>query len=622
MYDYLSSLTRNVKRTLLVLADIAAYQVALWLALALRLSDWWPSEYLAAATPLFMAGWFINLAVVVRLGLYRAIIRFMGLELLKVMALASAISAGALFLLATWFDVTPFPRSVPVIFAMALLCYFIFSRLMIQAYHQFFESQRDQKIPVLIYGANQEGVHLAEICRSGQDYAPVAFVDDNADLKRAIINGLTVYKSHQIESLLQRYQVDTVLVVESASTQSALKSVYVTLSSLSVNIKILSRHSNYFSTLDATELREVELEDLLGRDVVEPIQELLALSLKDKTVLVTGAGGSIGSELARQAILNGARALILYEHSETALYEAERMLVNLGSATPCVAILGSVLDEYRLAAVFSRYKVDTVYHAAAFKHVPIVEHNVIQGVRNNAVGAAVVARQAIAGGVSRFVFVSTDKAVRPTNVMGASKRLAELQLQRLAQTSDTTVISMVRFGNVLGSSGSVIPLFKEQIMSGGPVTVTHPEVCRYFMTISEAVSLVVQAGSIAQPGDVFLLDMGEPVKINDLAKRLIELSGYSPRSELEPNGIEIRFTGLRPGEKLYEELLVSGESEQTIHPKIWRAKEVAVPEVSFDRMFERLESALAAQDSEKVRQILIEIIDGYQPAQGNVDLVS
>lgn len=622
VYSYLSSLTRNVKRGLLIGADIAAYQVGLWLAFALRLSDWWPAEYLMAATPLFLTGWLVNLLVAIRLGLYRAIIRFMGLELLKVMGLACTISAGTLFLLSALFDVTPFARSVPVIFAMALLCYLIFSRLLIQAYHQFFDRQPNQKIPVLIYGANQDGVNLADICRSGEDYAPIAFIDDNTDLQRAIINGLTVYKSHQIQSLLQRYNVDTVLVVESANNHDALKSIYSTLSALSVSIKILSKHSNYFSSLDSNELREVEIEDLLGRDVVEPIQTLLALSLKDKTVLITGAGGSIGSELARQAIMNNANTLILFEQSEIALYEVERMLVKLESDTQCVAVLGSVLDEMRLKAVFARYQIDTVYHAAAFKHVPLVEHNVIQGVRNNAAGAAIVAKQSILAGVSRFVFISTDKAVRPTNVMGASKRLAELHLQRLARNSDTTVISMVRFGNVLGSSGSVVPLFKEQISSGGPVTVTHPEVCRYFMTIPEAVSLVIQAGSIANAGDVFVLDMGEPVKISDLAKRLIELSGYSLKSDSAPNGIEIRYTGLRPGEKLYEELLIAGAKEQTIHPKIWRAKEIAMPDGSFDQSIQKLEMAMAEQDSERVRQLLIDIVDGYQPAQGNVDWVS
>jgi FlaA1/EpsC-like NDP-sugar epimerase len=367
-------------------------------------------------------------------------------------------------------------------------------------------------------------------------------------------------------------------------------------------------------------LRDIEPDELLGRECVPPVEALVQSSVFDKIVMVTGAGGSIGSEICRQAQAAGPRALVLFESSEPALYRVSQQLMQSGLDVPVYPILGSVLDQCRVTEVIRQFGVNTIYHAAAYKHVPIVEHNVLEGVRNNVFGTQVVARAAAALGVERFVLVSTDKAVRPTNVMGATKRLAELILQDLAAHKPGTVYAIVRFGNVLGSSGSVVPLFKRQIREGGPVTVTHPEITRFFMTIPEAASLVIQAGSMASGGDVFVLDMGEPVKIVELARRMIQLMGYEVKTAENTNGdIAIEFTGLRPGEKLFEELLIGDDVVGTQHPKIMRAHEEMLDDSTLSELLEKLELAIEANNSEAARELLQQAVSGFSPASPNVD---
>ncbi|WP_156413989.1 MULTISPECIES: nucleoside-diphosphate sugar epimerase/dehydratase, partial [unclassified Guyparkeria] len=370
------------------------------------------------------------------------------------------------------------------------------------------------------------------------------------------------------------------------------------------------------ATLD--QIQEIDIEDLLGREPVAPDVELMHRCITDKTVLVTGAGGSIGSELCRQVIAQGAKRLILFEVSEFALYRIDQELRALPGVAngeiEVIAALGSVLDERRLARLFDRFAVDTVYHAAAYKHVPLVEHNPVEGLSNNALGTLIAARLAAASSVSHFVLISTDKAVRPTNIMGASKRLAEMALQALQPNSPDTVFSMVRFGNVLGSSGSVVPLFRRQIADGGPITVTHPDITRYFMTIPEAVELVIQAGSMAQGGDVFVLDMGEPVKIAQLARRMVHLSGLEVRDERNPDGdVEIVYTGLRPGEKLFEELLIGEAVSGTAHPRILRASEDCLPWSVFEKRLARLRKDMDRFDLPAVRTHLADVVSGYEP---------
>ena len=552
-HSIFSSIDQRTKQLILLTLDIIAVCVSLWAAFALRLSEWWPSQYIDPALPLFAVIAVAMVLVYIRLGLYRAVIRFMNTRLLKTMAMAVGILAVVLYVAASVLSIEPFPRSVPVIFAMALWSYVGASRLLIRSYYQWLINDVAKREPVLIYGAGQAGAQLARVCQVGSDYLPVAFVDDAPSLRKAMVADLNVFPSSSLEVLIDQHNISTIIVTIAEHSSETLRDIYTKLNQYSLAIKLLPDTTKIFTSFDAVQLQNVDVEDLLGREAVTPDPALIEMSLKGKNVCVTGAGGSIGSELAKQAVMHGAAVVVLYENSETALYNIERSLLAMGSTTSIVAILGSVLDEPRVANVLAEFDIQTVYHAAAFKHVPIVEHNVIQGVLNNSIGSAVVAECAVTAGVERLIFISTDKAVRPTNVMGASKRLAEMQLQVLAEGSEGTIISMVRFGNVLGSSGSVIPLFKEQIAKGGPLTVTHPDITRYFMTIPEAASLVIQAGSLAEGGEVFLLDMGKPVKLADLATQLIHLSGANVKSDEHPEGIEIVYSGLRPGEKLYEE---------------------------------------------------------------------
>jgi FlaA1/EpsC-like NDP-sugar epimerase len=447
---------------------------------------------------------------------------------------------------------------------------------------------------------------------------PVAFIDDDETLLHQQINGLTVYPFEQLFSLIQRYQVRDILLAMPSVSRHRRSEILQQLEKLPVHVRTLPDLIDIAEgRIEVSDIQEVDIADLLGREPVSPDQNLLKKNITDKVVMVTGAGGSIGSEISRQILQLSPKTLVLYDISEFNLYQIEKELEKQAGSVRVVPILGSVLNQKRVESVCAHFNVQTIYHAAAYKHVPIVERNTNEGIRNNVFGTLNTATAAIKTGVETFVLISTDKAVRPTNTMGATKRLAELVLQALAQAEDLhqqTRFTMVRFGNVLGSSGSVVPLFREQIAAGGPVTVTDPEIIRYFMTIPEAAELVIQAGAMGQGGDVFVLDMGEPVSILELAKRMIHLSGFSVRDEQNPEGdVEIQFTGLRPGEKLYEELLIGDNVTQTAHRKIMRAQEQVIAWEKLEKLLQEFETANVTDNSVKARELLLSAIDGFKP---------
>ena len=479
-----------------------------------------------------------------------------------------------------------------------------------------------KKEPVLIFGAGNQGIELASALTSSDRYRAVALLDENNKKHRTIIQGLKVYNIDQVPSLIGQHSTKKILLALGNASIAQRKRLIEKLSAYNLEILTTPAMQDIISgKAKIEEVKEVEIEDLLGRDSVTPDQSLLTSNTQNKVVLVTGAGGSIGSELCRQIIKHKPSQLILFELNEFSLYNIEQELNHYCQihklTIGIISILGSVQKQNRLASIFKTFKVQTIYHAAAYKHVPMVEHNVVEGVRNNVYGTWYCAEAAVSAGVEKFVLISTDKAVRPTNVMGASKRLAELVLQALAQRQTNTLFSMVRFGNVLGSSGSVVPLFRKQIKAGGPITVTHPDIIRYFMTIPEASQLVLQAGAMGKGGDVFVLDMGEPVKITALAKKMISLSGLTEKNDEFPSGdIEIEFTGLRPGEKLYEELLIGDNVEGTEHPRIMTANEVFLSWPETHNLLSHLDKACQDFKVEEVITLLLEAPAAFSK-QGN-----
>ncbi|UGA54999.1 polysaccharide biosynthesis protein [Vibrio sp. VB16] len=570
----------------------------------------------------------ITLATFTKLGLYRAILRYLTFHALAVVSIGTIISASAVGLLAYYFDASV-PRSVPLIYGAYLCILCGGSRLIVRTLVA--QSHAKGKKKVLIYGAGAAGRQLALTLRSSETHRVISFIDKDSTLENTVILGLTVEPVKKAENLIKKHDIDQILMAVPSATRVRRKEIIDTLVHLPAEVLTIPDMGDIVSgEASIDELKDVAIEDLLGRDPVTPQQSLLQANIKDKVVMVTGAGGSIGSELCRQIIKQKPKTIVLFELSEFALYQIDRELNSLvkvdGLEVEIAPLLGSVQRINRLAATMKAFKVDTVYHAAAYKHVPLVEHNVVEGVRNNVFGTYYTAKAAIESGVESFVLISTDKAVRPTNVMGTTKRIAELGLQALAQIENNkeqgTRFCMVRFGNVLGSSGSVIPLFKRQIAQGGPITVTHPDIIRYFMTIPEAAQLVIQAGAMGKGGDVFVLDMGEPVKIVDLAENLVNLSGLEVKSDSNPYGdIEIQFSGLRPGEKLFEELLIGDNVETTAHERIMSAKETFLPFDEYKVLLDDLDNACHHFEHERIRQLLLDAPTGFNPTDGIGDLV-
>ncbi|MCG6298485.1 polysaccharide biosynthesis protein [Vibrio vulnificus] len=624
---YIWSLPRVHKRLISLAIDTLLITFSFFMAIWVRYGE--VAISVSAETWLTLAGTVVvTLIAFTRLGLYRAVLRYLTFHALTVVVLGALISALSITTFAYFFN-AEVPRTVPVIYMtfLALLCGG--ARMMVRSL--IVQASRKGCERVLIYGAGSTGRQLAIALRNAETYQVKGFIDNDPSLENTIIQGLTVHSSLQISRLVEKQEIEKILLAMPRATRSERKAIIDGLLHLPVEVLTVPDFKdivNGNATVD--ELKDVAIEDLLGRDPVEPNPELMKANIHGKVVMVTGAGGSIGSELCRQIVRQKPKTLILFELSEYGLYEIDKELSGMVEAmqfdVEIIPLLGSVQRINRLSATMRAFGVQTVYHAAAYKHVPLVEYNVVEGVRNNVFGTYYSAKAAIEAGVESFVLISTDKAVRPTNVMGTSKRMAELALQALAAKENDklngTRFCMVRFGNVLGSSGSVIPLFKRQIEEGQAITVTHPDIIRYFMTIPEAAQLVIQAGAMGKGGDVFVLDMGEPVKIVDLAKNLIQLSGLEVKSSDNPNGdIEIKFTGLRPGEKLYEELLIGDNVEGTDHERIMTANEQFLPLEEFNQILDNLDRACHEFDHETIRQILLETPTGFNPTDGIGDLV-
>ncbi|HDY7654596.1 TPA: polysaccharide biosynthesis protein [Vibrio vulnificus] len=624
---YIWSLPRVHKRLISLAIDTLLITFSFFMAIWVRYGE--VAISVSAETWLTLAGTvMVTLVAFTRLGLYRAVLRYLTFHALTVVVLGALISALSITTFAYFFN-AEVPRTVPVIYMtfLALLCGG--ARMMVRSL--IVQASRKGCERVLIYGAGSTGRQLAIALRNAETYQVKGFIDNDPSLENTIIQGLTVHSSQQISRLVEKQEIEKILLAMPRATRSERKAIIDGLLHLPVEVLTVPDFKdivNGNATVD--ELKDVAIEDLLGRDPVEPNPELMKANIHGKVVMVTGAGGSIGSELCRQIVRQKPKTLILFELSEYGLYEIDKELSGMVEAmqleVEIIPLLGSVQRINRLSATMRAFGVQTVYHAAAYKHVPLVEYNVVEGVRNNVFGTYYSAKAAIEAGVESFVLISTDKAVRPTNVMGTSKRMAELALQALAAKENDKVngtrFCMVRFGNVLGSSGSVIPLFKRQIEEGQAITVTHPDIIRYFMAIPEAAQLVIQAGAMGKGGDVFVLDMGEPVKIVDLAKNLIQLSGLEVKSSDNPNGdIEIKFTGLRPGEKLYEELLIGDNVEGTDHERIMTANEQFLPLEEFNQILDNLDKACHEFDHETIRQILLETPTGFNPTDGIGDLV-
>ncbi|SIN98688.1 polysaccharide biosynthesis protein [Halodesulfovibrio marinisediminis] len=621
----LIALSRAQKKALMLLADFILIPLALWGAWALRLGELWPT-HLASSILLFPLLVFGSMIFFVRLGLYRAVIHFMGIKAIRTIALGVCVSSWLLFSLAFILRIESFPRSVPFIYSLLLFICVGGSRWTVRTLYHHLRFKQHAKHPVIIYGAGEAGFQLAKSLIAGEDFFPSAFLDDDKALHNCIVHDIKVYPPEQLASVIAITKAKRVLLAVPSATQEERKKILDKLDGHSLRVQTIpSLEAIVSDKARLNQLQDVAVEDLLGRDPVPPREELFSACIKEKNVLVTGAGGSIGSELCRQIVRAKPNVLVLYELTELALYtidqELHELLKELDSASiQVIPVLGSVCDRQRLNEVFIKYDINTVYHAAAYKHVPLVEGNVFQGIKNNIFGTKILAESAEQAGVKNFVLISTDKAVRPTNVMGATKRTAELILQAMAAKESKTVFSMVRFGNVLGSSGSVVPLFKKQIASGGPLTVTHKDITRYFMTIPEAAQLVIQAGAMGIGGDVFVLDMGSSVKVLDMARRMVWLSGKTIKDAEHPNGdIEISVVGLRPGEKLYEELLVGDNVQQTKHPKIMQAHEVFLSLNVLEEKLSKFALLEVENDCLAARNMLQEIVSGFTPNSPIVD---
>jgi len=561
-----------------VLYDVLAIATALYIAFAIRLGESYEFS-LASDLNTYALTTIISVASFIRLGLYRAVLRYMTFQAIYTIVLGIVISAVAL-IASSFFTDSFMPRSVPVIYVFAALLLVGLPRLLIRNLVQISDVMQGEK--VIIYGAGVSGSQLAAALQLSPDYQPVAFIDDNKRLHNSTVRGIYVSAPAELEKLMERYQTDKILLALGRTPRAKRHEVVKHLETMPVQIQTVPNMAEILSgRANLNDIKDIEIEDLLGRDPSLPDHKLMAANINNKVVLVTGAGGSIGSELCQQIALLKPKTLLLLEQNEYNLYRINEQLREFkedqDAPLQVKTLLGSAADEQLVSRIFRNYDIDTVYHAAAYKHVPLLEDNKVEGLRNNVLSTWYTAKAAVEYRVDSFVLISSDKAVRPTNIMGASKRIAELILQAMDAKQQHTRFCMVRFGNVLGSSGSVVPHFKEQIASGGPITVTHPDITRYFMVTSEAVQLVIQAGAMGSGGDVFVLDMGEPVKISDLAKEMILLSGLQLKDEHNPDGdVEIHYTGLRAGEKLYEELLVKEECERTRHPRIMRSREEAM----------------------------------------------
>ena len=623
MINKFLNLPRVQKRLISVASDIVVLFFSIWAAFALRLEQdfWVPTLHhivLAAITVV------LTIAIFVRLGLYRAVIRFLG-DKAFLTIIYGIFASSVVLIIAGYLLQVLVPRSVPIIYGALAFIFVSGTRLGVRRLVNHPRIRAKEKVAIV--GAGETGRQLATALHHGTEYEPTLFVSFDRSSHKTLINGLSVVSLDHIAKGIADHQVHRILLALEADTAVDRKQLLKQLEPLAIPVQTVPSMSELVAgQARINDIRDLEIEDLLGRDPVCPDSAMVSDSLYQKSVMVTGAGGSIGSELCRQIIRHRPRILVLFEQSEFSLYAINRELRTInaveGLDVEIHPLLGSVTHRRRCQVVMTSFGTQIVYHAAAYKHVPLVEHNIIEGVQNNIFGTWHTAEAAITAGVERFVLISTDKAVRPTNVMGATKRIAELVLQSLSQRQIKTRFSMVRFGNVLGSSGSVVPLFRDQIRDGGPVTVTHPDIIRYFMTIPEASQLVLQAGSMGQGGEVFVLDMGEPVKIADLARKMIRLMGQTEKTDEDPAGdIELTFTGLRPGEKLFEELLIGDDPQGTAHPRIMMAREASMAWPEVNQLLKELTDASQSFDCARILDLLKRAPAAYTATSDVVDLV-
>ncbi len=616
---------RQIKRSITIIYDLSSISLAFYLASCLRLGSLTPPFGKQEIMMLSITS-ILSLVIFVRLGMYRAILRYLSAQAIITVAICVCVS-GLVLTTSSFFTQTTMPRSVPLIYTLVLLILIGVPRMLVRSIVLMLNNaDTEGKVPVIVYGAGNTGHQLLSALSTSL-YSVKAFVDDNSRLHKTTISGVKIHSPNNLAKLIKQHSPKKILLALGNANNASKSRVLKLLEPLAIEVQTIPAVADILSGKTRIEnVKDVEIEDLLGRDPVKPNPKLLDACIRHKVVMVTGAGGSIGSELCRQIIKHAPKTLILFELNEFALYSIEKELQSelskIEHNIELVALLGSVQNESRLFMAMQAYEVQTVYHAAAYKHVPLVEHNIVEGVNNNVMGTWHCAEAALKANVESFVLISTDKAVRPTNIMGTTKRVAELVLQGLAQRQTKTRFTMVRFGNVLGSSGSVVPLFRKQIKEGGPVTVTHPDIIRYFMTIPEAAELVIQAGSMGKGGDVFVLDMGEPVKIVDLARRMIHLSGLEIKDEKHSNGdIEIQYTGLRPGEKLFEELLIGDSVSGTEHSRIMRAEEQSLTWSETESLIFELKSASDSYKCDLLKELLLAAPAGYSSTEKLSDSV-
>jgi FlaA1/EpsC-like NDP-sugar epimerase len=643
--NYLLALSRATKRLIVLVVDAFVCVASVWLAFYLRLG-----ETVGLSAPFLLAvaaSIVLAMPLFIRFGLYRAIFRYSGLPALMAVANATLFYGIAYAAVFTVWNIEGVPRTIGLLQPIILFLLVGASRAAARVWlGGLYEVRlRQSALPrALIYGAGSAGRELASAMVNSHEIRVIGFLDDDHQLHGQLLNGLRIHDPSKLEALIEQIgATDVLLAIPSASRQRRVE-ILAQLKPYRLAVRTLPGLGDIATgRVTLADVRELDIDDLLGRSPVKPNGLLMNMNNHGKTVVVTGAGGSIGAELCRQLLQTLPKRLLLVEANEHALYQVHRELVHSLQAADLsdtetqldiVPLLASVCDETRIEEIMSTWQPHTVYHAAAYKHVPLVEHNPAEGVHNNVWGTRVCAEAAIRNGVRNFLLISTDKAVRPTNIMGATKRLSEMLLQALSAVnpaaiskggttpSTRTIFTMVRFGNVLGSSGSVVPLFREQIRDGGPLTITHPEITRYFMTIPEAAQLVIQAGAMGAGGDVFVLDMGQPVRIIDLARRMVELSGLTVKDEMNPNGdIEFKITGLRPGEKLYEELLIGDNPITTQHPRIMKAQEQFLPWATLESKLNTLDIAVGVNDVPAIKSLLTELVTGYQSSGEVVDWV-
>ena len=629
LINWFLSLSRIIKRLIMLSVDILLIVVILIGSFSMRLGEWyWPQGDLLYL--IFLAP-FAAIPIFIKFGLYRAIVRYIGFKALWTIVQAVSLYALVLGIVVLLSGIEGIPRSVILINWILAMLLIGGSRIVGRWYFSerksHINSTSDERKNILVYGAGSAGIQLATALSYSRELYPVAFIDDETTLVDHQIIGIKVHSSNELEQLITSMNIEEVLLAIPSASRMRRNEIINRLEPYPVLVRTVPGVSELAQgRLKIDDLNVVSIGDLLGRDSIPPNQDYLRSNIDNKVVMITGAGGSIGSELCRQIIQLQPNKIILFEQNEFSLYAVDQELVEMKLNVEVIPILGSVLDAQLVERVCRKFSVQTIYHAAAYKHVPMIEWNNFAGIDNNVFGTLSCAEAAFSANVENFVLISTDKAVRPTNTMGATKRFAEMILQALSQKHNgknkVTNFSMVRFGNVLDSSGSVIPLFRKQIEKGGPVTVTDPEIIRYFMTIPEAAQLVIQAGAMSGGGDVFVLDMGSPVKILDLAKKMIHLTGLNIKDSDHPNGdIEILFTGLRAGEKLYEELLIGDKVLKTEHQLILRSEEEMLPWSELEVILNKLKISIEAQNFKGVRELLVEAVPGYHPKNSIDDLM-